>query len=663
MKSPVKKTNILICCLFYMFIHANAESIPPHEIAEKIAAISANTDKSGEAAKSLFNYYHRTNKIDSVAIYAKKVVELGKEKNNAQLWIEGYIQLAMMYMHTAHQDSVSHFLNLVLSETDHSNSSYMGKARATALMLSGANANNQEEAFYYFNQAIENAKQYKNTHVYIRSSIALINNLFERKRYDKVNDILTDAYQYIEENKSEYSVTLRILNKVKARYLALTATTKEERKEALKLMLNVYEKADSLNLEMEKMTIFIDIALYLTAEMPKQEMTEMAELNFNAFKDKISGSLKGGLYQAYGHVLLHSQNYKKAIPYLKVSKEYLFSSRNMENYLSVCEDLIVAYEQTNQLDKIVPEFQDYKNFRDSLEATVYSDQLLDLEEKYETEKKENENAQLMAQNNIINTRFRLSSIIGFLLFGLLATRFYFFQKLKRNKKQLERMNEEKNKLFVILAHDLRNPIASLSNLSGKVKFLTKNNRLHELDEMAMHTDAKLNALNDNLNNILLWAVKESNLVKVKPVRVSLQTEINKINELYTDAISQKNIIINNSISASTYVQTDLTVLQTIIRNLISNAIKFSKQGGSIEYSVANKKDWIELNIIDNGIGLNAPKDELESPNNSSIRKKAKGSGIGLKICKELAAKSNLELNLTPNPKGGTIGIIRFRKAA
>ncbi len=665
MKSPINRTKILIFCLLYIFIfiQLRAEGIPHDEVAEKIAVVNANTDKSGEAAKSLFKYYHRSNKIDSATIYARKVFRLGKERNNTPLWIEGYLQLAMMHMYTEHKDSVSHFLNLVLSETVNSKDSSLGKTRATALMLSGANAPNQEEAFSYFNQAIETAKKHKYSHVYIRSSIALINNLFERKRYDKVNEILTEAYGFIEENKSEYSVTLRTLNKIKARYLALTATTKEERKEALELMLNVYEKADSLSLEMEKMTIFIDIALYLRTEMPIQKMTEMAELNFHPFKDEISGSLKGGLYQAYGHVLVHSQDYKKAIPYLKVSKEYLFTTRNMENYLSVCEDLIFAYEQTNQLDKVIPEFQDYKNFRDSLEATVYSTQLLDLEKKYETEKKENENAQLMAQNNIINTRFRFSIIIGFLLFGLLATGFYFFQKLNKNKKQLETMNEEKNKLFAILAHDLRNPIASLSNLSGKVKFLTKNNRLHELDEMAMHTDAKLSALNDNLNNILFWAVKESNLVKVKPVQVSLHKEINKINELYTDAISQKNIIINNNVSEFTYVQTDLTVLQTIIRNLISNAIKFSHQGGTIEFSILEKTDWIELSITDNGIGLNTPTNELESPSNSSIRKKAKGSGIGLKICKELAAKSNLGLSLTSNPNGGTIGIIRFKNAA
>ena len=663
MKSIKIKLYIILFLLLPLFSPSYAQSINHQEITGKIEVANANTDQSGEAAKSLSKYYRISHKIDSATIYAKRVVELGKERNNTQLLIEGYNQLAMMYMHTDFKDSVSFFLNLVLSETAHSKNSFLRKARANAFMLSGANAPNQEEAFYFFNRAMEIAKENKHAHVYIRSSIALINNLSERKRYDEVDKILKDAEQFIKENKSDNSLTVRILNKVKARHLALTATSEKERKDALKLMLNVYEKADSLNLGFEKLTIFIDIALYLTAELPIQEITKMAESNFEAYKDQVSGSLKGGLFQAYGHVLIYSRNYKEAIPYLKLSKEYLSISPNMENYLSVCEDLIFAYEQTNQLEKIIPEFQDYKNFRDYLEATVYSNKLLDLEEKYKTEKKENENVKLMAQNNIINTRYRFSIIIGFLLLGLLATGFYFFQKLSRNKKQLESINQEKNKLFAILAHDLRNPIASLSNFGEKVKFLTQNNRLHELDEIAKHTDAKLNALNDNLNNILFWAVKESNLLKTKPVQVSLQTEVDKINELYTDAISQKNLFIKNKISESTSVQTDLTVLQTIIRNLISNAIKYSHPGGTIEFSVSEKNDRIELRITDNGIGLNPPINKMESPANTFLRKKAKGSGIGLKICQELAEKSDLELNLIPNLNGGTIGIIRFKRAA
>lgn len=227
--------------------------------------------------------------------------------------------------------------------------------------------------------------------------------------------------------------------------------------------------------------------------------------------------------------------------------------------------------------------------------------------------------------------------------------------------ELTESNNTKNKLFAILAHDLRNPISSLSNLSEKIKFLKTNNRLDELDEMAKHTDSKLNALNDNLNNILLWAAKESNLVGNEVVKVLIKNELNQINELYKDSIKQKNLVIINNIPDTSFVYIDIRVFQTIVRNLIKNAIKFSYQGGEIEYSLTEKNGLKELKVIDKGIGLESKESKSESLKNTLIRKKGKGTGIGLKLSEELAVKSNLKLSLIPNPDGGAIGLIQFSK--
>lgn len=640
--------------------------LTPQEKAEKKAIVFSNAEGAIEAAMSLNDNYHREGKMDSAIIYGRELIKVGLEKNDSKIWLSGYGGLALAYMDTPNIDSAKYYLNLILDKTEFSNEEHMINYRAKTFMFFGAmyESNNlgYEEAFSYFRKAIESSKNLKDPFVYIRSSLALINNMMARNRHDEVRVLLSDAYEYLEKNNIKSGFALRLLDKDKALFLAKVSTNVEERKEALNLMLKVYNETDSLNLDRERVTVFIDIANFFFEEMAIEELIKMADLNFNATKDILDLSTKGGLYQAYGNVFMRSKQYNKAISIFKEAKVFLSETRNMENYLTVCEQLMNAYEETNQFDKISSEFQDYKTFRDSHEATVYSEQLLELEEKYKTEKKENENKQLLAQNYMIQTRFLFSSIIGFLLLGLLATGIYFFQRLKKTKKQLESTNEEKNKLFAILAHDLRNPIASLSNLSEKIKFLTKNNRLDELDEMVKNTDAKLGALNDNLNNILLWAITESNLVEIKLEQVSLRTEINKINELYTDDISQKNIVITNKIPESNYVQGDLTVIQTIMRNLISNAIKFSHQGGSIEYLMRDEKKWIELRVIDNGIGLEESESEQEAIHNISFRRKTKGTGIGLKICKELAVKSNLVLSLIPNPNGGTIGIIRFRKA-
>jgi len=230
--------------------------------------------------------------------------------------------------------------------------------------------------------------------------------------------------------------------------------------------------------------------------------------------------------------------------------------------------------------------------------------------------------------------------------------------MRKNKIVLERINTQKNQLFAILAHDLRNPISSLTGISETMKYLVEENRLDELDKMARQTDDKLGALNDNLNNILYWAISESNLVSIIPEKFSLNKELEKITELYSDAIHRKGLIVKSNIVDSVIVNADVRVTQTIIRNLINNAIKFSYPEGMLEFSAIVEGGYLELKIKDNGIGIPS-KDSSDSQSDLAIRNKAAGSGIGLKISKELAGKSGIQLQLISNADGGATGGVRF----
>ncbi len=653
-----------IFCLFCFQI--SAQCLSEQEMAVQKIDLAADNENAFEIAQNLYICYKKQRNQDSARVYAAKIIDIGRNRNDSKIWLKGYYHLANVLVSSSEVDSAIHNYNFVLAETESTLDEGELKIRSETLLRIGAiykdhNLGN-EQAFSYFKNAIEVSERVNHSQVYVRSTVAIIDDLFARKEYDEIPELLDDAYKFLGKNKVG-SFAYKTLDKAKANYLSYTADTSNERKEALDFMLNQYKKTDSINDQKHRAFLFIDIVNHFLSDIPKNELMEMAELNFKVAEDKMKGSAKGGLCEAYAKVLMKNEQYYKAIPLLNEAKKYLVKTPDLENYKGVCEDLMLAYEKTGQVEKVLPEFNDYKTFQDSFVAVVYSDQLLDLQEKYKTEKKEKENAQLMAQNEVIQARFLFSAIVGVLLLLLLAAGLFLFQKLKKNKRDLEKMNEEKNKLFAILAHDLRNPISSLSNLAGKVKFLTKHNRLNDLDDLAENTDSKLSALNDNLNNILLWAITESNLVEVKYSKVSLRSEINKINELYNDALGQKKILIKNNISNSTQVLADVTVIQTILRNLVSNAIKFSYEGGVIEFTSTRDSGVEELRVIDNGVGLQASSSAMGDINNNSIRKKATGTGIGLKICKELAAKSNLDLSIIPNPKGGTIGIIRFKEVA
>lgn len=657
MKSPVA----FCFCLILFCFSVNAQCKSDKERAIQRAKLESNKAENYKIALHLFRCYEQEAKPDSALIFAKKIYEIGKNQNNLRIWLEGYFNMAKAHLGASRLDSTEYYFKLILDKTKRSTDHSELEIRAITFLHIGAMFKDHnlgdEAAFTYFRNAIDVSKQVNQKQVYIRSTVAIIDDLFARKEYDEIPELLANAYEFLDESISE-DFAYKTLNKAKANYLSFKATTELEKKEAMNFMLSEYEKADEQGDEKHRVFLFIDIVKHFLYKIPKNDLTAMAELNFKVAKDKLNGSAKGGLYEAYAKVLLNNLEFGQAIPFLKVAKTYLEKSPNLENYKSVCEDLMVAYEKTGQLEKVIPVFNDYKMFQDSFVAVVYADKLLDLQEKYKTEKKDRKNLQLVAQNDVIKTRFLLSTIIGILLFLFLFAGIFFFQNLKKNKKELEKMNEEKNKLFAILAHDLRNPIASLSNLAGKVKYLTENNRLNELDELAENTDSKLRALNDNLNNILFWAITESNLIEIKQVQVSLYEEINKINELYANGIAKKEIIIKNTVSDSIQVRTDITVIQTILRNLIANAIKFSHTGGAIKFATSGINKIEELHVIDYGLGLKDNSGVSVNSKNNSILKN-EGTGIGLKICQELASKSKLTLNLVNNPEGGTIGIIRF----
>jgi len=256
-----------------------------------------------------------------------------------------------------------------------------------------------------------------------------------------------------------------------------------------------------------------------------------------------------------------------------------------------------------------------------------------------------------------------------ILFALLLLRFLIMQRLKsisdRNlilektvkarTIELEKANELKSKLFTILAHDIKGPLSSLKNLSEKTKFLISNNRMNELNEIYDSTSNKIDVLDENMNNILLWALKENELEPNIPVSIKIKSEIDQILLLYEDRLTLKNIDIKNNIRSEDVITLDKSIFQVVLRNTLSNAIKFTFDDGYILiYSEIErgKTDTYNLYIKDKGPGL-VPAD------NPKIKDK-KGTGLGLQITEELCNLADIQLVLKNNEQSdGTIACIKI----
>ena len=213
------------------------------------------------------------------------------------------------------------------------------------------------------------------------------------------------------------------------------------------------------------------------------------------------------------------------------------------------------------------------------------------------------------------------------------------QEIKIKTEELTKLNAEKNKFFSIIAHDLRSPLNGFIGLTQIMAEELSSLTMEEVQEIAVSMKNSATNLFRLLENLLHWSRIQQGLMPFDPEVLSLHPVIDESVEILWESAKSKEIEIVHDIPAHSEVFADLNLLQTVIRNLVSNAIKFTPKGGKINISAMNTHDnKVQISIIDSGIGI-SPKlvDQLFSLDVKTGRKGTDGelsTGLGLLLCKE-----------------------------
>ncbi len=200
--------------------------------------------------------------------------------------------------------------------------------------------------------------------------------------------------------------------------------------------------------------------------------------------------------------------------------------------------------------------------------------------------------------------------------------------LEIQKQLLSESNDVKNKIFSIIAHDLRSPLASFNGFFSIIDYLDLSDTVKAIFEKMNTEVTNTSAV---LDNLLLWA--KTQIEKAEPIIVSIE-----INEVITRTISllqpialKKNITIVNKIPANFLVTTDINLVEIVIRNILQNAIKFTHNNGLIEIFTSSDELYKIIHIKDNGVGMSSTKaaNLFSLKNNTSSRGTANEAGTGL----------------------------------
>lgn len=218
----------------------------------------------------------------------------------------------------------------------------------------------------------------------------------------------------------------------------------------------------------------------------------------------------------------------------------------------------------------------------------------------------------------------------------------FESQILEQSKKLQELNATKDKFFSIIAHDLKNPIRSILGFSELLKSEVSQGENESLIAYAdiLYFSSKQTV--ELLENLLDWAKSQQNTFPFSPIPLELSDLIaSEINNLKTIA-EQKNILLTHETNGQISITADEKMISTVIRNLISNAIKFTPVNGSISVKASLKPGMVEVSVTDTGVGINdenkAKLFQLLNGFTTRGTENEKGSGLGLVLCKEFVEK-------------------------
>ena len=231
------------------------------------------------------------------------------------------------------------------------------------------------------------------------------------------------------------------------------------------------------------------------------------------------------------------------------------------------------------------------------------------------------------------------------------------QLLSEKNASLEELNNTKDKLFSVIGHDLRSPFNSIL---GSSELLIKNRHHYDGDKL----DYFLKNINSTaeqtlilLDNLLCWARSQTGQIKYQPEAIRLEDEIAQSVNFASPSASIKNISLNHLPNYETEIHADKNMLRTILRNLISNAIKFTHPSGKIDIYSVHDHNEVEITVSDNGTGMDEETRKKVFQANTKIASKGteneKGTGLGLVLSKEFVKTHGGKIWVESEPGKGS----------
>lgn len=435
-----------------------------------------------------------------------------------------------------------------------------------------------------------------------------------------------------------------------------------------------YQKALVINEKLDN-TFKLSITLGNIAE-PKMELgqyQEALDLLYQAVKIQEKHQYKSVLIYSYytlGEIHTLTQSYDSGLFYYDKSLQMMDETTETREKEKVYRLIAENYAKQDLFEKAYKYHQLHSSEKDSLIASERSRQLEEIKTRYEVERKNKENEDLISQNTKKQQELtaqkdiiQLQYTVGALIIIFLIISIFLAFRLYSAKQTLINANNSKDKLFGIIAHDLKGPIGNIGAMVNLLKIEPDEKRKSQYLNYLTQSVQNISVLT---NQLLSWTFSQKGDFIFNIEQLTVRNISEKTIEIFAYQLDEKSIKIVNEIDKEFKVLADENALLTIFRNLISNALKFTRKGGEIKLNAINEGNYIIIKISDSGVGMSSKviqkvlkgKHVVSSIGTDNER----GSGLGFSIVIEFVKKMKGKIDIESDGKTGTTVILKLRKA-
>ncbi|UPK66930.1 tetratricopeptide repeat-containing sensor histidine kinase [Chitinophaga filiformis] len=456
----------------------------------------------------------------------------------------------------------------------------------------------------------------------------------------------------------------RTLNSIGASYIRLNKSDS-----ALHFMLESERIKLSLNDHPGLAITYENIGLIYTQKQQYAMALPYFEISEQYYKeaDNTNGLVKSHLNIAFAKTMLHS--YEEAEQHLAAAAQLNSNLRNMKNTLIYHKNMAALDSARGNYAGALANYKEFSRINEEMFSVEKTKFIANTKEKYESEKKQHENKLLRKEQQLHLATIKQQRILvifcGMLLLGLFVITAVLYLMYRRQQELYSQLNHRntqvqqqnkiimeqnaalesgsqvKDKIFSVISHDLRSPLAILEGLL----FLLRDEKMSEeqfrIFSHELWRDMKNTAY--MMDNLLQWASSQMKGIHVTPDDFDISAVLKSEFELLQSLAKQKEITLTHELQRPIMVYADPDMIRLVLRNLISNAIKFTPVNGAVNINYLLLPDKIELIVQDNGLGIAVP-DQAKIFSNiyysTSGTRNEKGCGLGLPLSKDFIERNN-----------------------